>query len=160
MELWKRYLLATVIVTVAGFGYINGWDREIKSDFRDAVADEPAAAPEASKSVDAKWADAVKKEFTKKFKAGQLDALPTVAENEVFGLPVGIQKKYHEEISQTDNGVSVYKMNVKGETAYLVANDGDEAMEVWAYNEAGALAKHFKCSADKTGSAAAAKMTA
>lgn len=40
MNNWKKYALATVIVTVAGFAYIKSLHRNIPSDLRDAVADE------------------------------------------------------------------------------------------------------------------------
>ena len=36
---WKKYILVAVIVTAAGFGYINSSHRNIPADLRDAVAD-------------------------------------------------------------------------------------------------------------------------
>jgi len=117
-----------------------------------AAAGEPAAG---LKSVDdvkvaAKWAKAVEKEFKQKFNAGQLGSVPMVKEAELFGLPVSVQKKYKSESDQTDNGVIIYKLNVQDKYAFLVANDGDESTEVWAFDEAGLPAGHFKCSSDKT----------
>ncbi len=39
MTSWKKYVLATVVVMVAGFAYVKNSHRNIPSDIRDAVAD-------------------------------------------------------------------------------------------------------------------------
>jgi formylglycine-generating enzyme required for sulfatase activity len=39
MNNWKKYVLAAVIVTAAGFGYIKSSHRNIPADLRDAVSD-------------------------------------------------------------------------------------------------------------------------
>ena len=40
MTSWKKYVLAVMIVTAAGFAYVNNSHRNIPSDIRDAVADD------------------------------------------------------------------------------------------------------------------------
>ncbi|HBW23268.1 MAG TPA: hypothetical protein DEF68_07825 [Elusimicrobia bacterium] len=39
MNNWKKYTLAALVVTAAGFAYLNSSHRNIPADFRDAVAD-------------------------------------------------------------------------------------------------------------------------
>lgn len=138
----KKIVGFFVLVAMAGLASAGGTDPMAASADLTGVnfaalrgISTPVTAPVLEKAGPSQgWVGAVKEEYIRLAEAVMLNTLPKAKKAE---LPAAAQEQLKKDLQQWGTPSKAYKMEVQGQTAFVIQNDNEGGMAVTIFDESG-----------------------